>query len=54
MENWRGYAGGIGRFLVGLFVVLIALPMLLGGVAIPAWFVGLIGMIGGVLFMLGR
>lgn len=54
MDNWRNHAFGIGRILVGLFVILVALPMLIGGLAIPAWFVGIIGIIGGFLFVLGH
>jgi len=51
--NW-GSVGTIGGILLAAFLIITGISMLIGGTAIPAWFIGILAVGAGSLILIGR
>ncbi len=51
--DW-GKIGTIGGLLLALYLLVVGASLLIGGTAIPGWFVGIIAVCAGVLIIVGR
>lgn len=49
-----GTLGFIGALLLAAYLIILGASMLVGGTAIPAWFIGGLAVSAGVLIIVGR
>lgn len=49
-----GTVGTIGGLFLAAFLILTGVGLLMGGLAIPAWFIGILAVAAGVLITIGR
>lgn len=49
-----GKLGFIGAILLAAYLLVIGISMLIGGTAIPAWFIGILAVSAGALILIGR
>lgn len=54
-EGWTwGKLGNIGALFLAAYLLVIGIGALVGGTAIPAWFVAILAIAAGVLILVGR
>ncbi len=52
--EWKPGAGFFGGILLAAYLLVVGASMLIGGTAIPAWFIGILAVGAGVLILAGR
>jgi len=49
-----GKLGSIGCLFLAAYLLVVGISLLVGAVAIPAWFIGILAVAAGVLILIGK